>query len=391
MVCEGLLRTLKTLSCVPRGICFWLLICSGAAVAEQNPFIDPEDGAVDLSSWLLDRKGFLPVPIIITEPAVSYGGGLALMFINESIGDAVASGRETGHIVPPDIYGAAAFGTENGTKGAAAGGMVNFLDDRYRWRGGVAHIDANLDFYGKGQVLGSEDAHIGYNLEGFASQQEGMWRIGDSNTWLVGRWVYLDFDSTFDLPESLTRLSDSELQSRSSGLGFSVETDARDNIFTPNRGWTGSIDATFYDPDWGSDERFSAYRAHIFAYYPLTPDWIFGGRLDSRLVDGDAPFYQLPFIDLRGVPAARYQDEKTGIAETEVRWNATQRWALVGFVGAGRAWGSVDDFSEAESIINKGGGFRYLIARALGLYVGLDYARGGEDEAFYIQVGNGWR
>src|SRR5688572_16487273 len=104
MVCEGLLRTLKTLSCVPRGICFWLLICSGAAVAEQNPFIDPEDGAVDLSSWLLDRKGFLPVPIIITEPAVGYGGGLALMFINESIGDAVASGRETGHIVPPDIY-----------------------------------------------------------------------------------------------------------------------------------------------------------------------------------------------------------------------------------------------------------------------------------------------
>jgi hypothetical protein len=31
-------------------------------------FKDPEGGAIDLSQWLLDRKGFLPVPIVITEP-----------------------------------------------------------------------------------------------------------------------------------------------------------------------------------------------------------------------------------------------------------------------------------------------------------------------------------
>ena len=40
---------------------------------------------------------------------------------------------------------------------------------------------------------------------------------------------------------------------------------------------------------------------------------------------------------------------------------------------------------------NRIGFVRYLIARAVGLYVGLDYARSEDDEAFYIQVGNGWR
>ena len=38
-----------------------------------------------------------------------------------------------------------------------------------------------------------------------------------------------------------------------------------------------------------------------------------------------------------------------------------------------------------------GAGFRYLIARKLGLYTGIDVARGPETTAFYIQVGSAWR
>ena len=34
--------------------------------------------------------------------------------------------------------------------------------------------------------------------------------------------------------------------------------------------------------------------------------------------------------------------------------------------------------------------FRYLMARLLGLYTGIDIARGPEDWAFYIQVGSAW-
>ena len=44
--------------------------------------IDPEDGALDLSAFLKSPAGFFPVPIIITEPAVGYGGGAALIFFH---------------------------------------------------------------------------------------------------------------------------------------------------------------------------------------------------------------------------------------------------------------------------------------------------------------------
>src|SRR5512139_1687709 len=53
-------------------------------------FIDPEDGQVDLSDHLLKHRGLLPVPIIITEPALGYGGGLAALWFKESMEEAGA-------------------------------------------------------------------------------------------------------------------------------------------------------------------------------------------------------------------------------------------------------------------------------------------------------------
>ena len=38
-----------------------------------------------------------------------------------------------------------------------------------------------------------------------------------------------------------------------------------------------------------------------------------------------------------------------------------------------------------------GTGFRYLIAKKLGIHAGIDVARGPEDTVFYIQVGSPWR
>jgi len=367
--------------------CAGVLSAPARANLLPDNFYDPADGQLDLSHWLLQQKGFLPVPILITEPAVGYGGGLGALFFRESIGEAAARAKETGRLAPPDIYGLGAVGTDNGSKGAAAGGMVSFDNDHYRWRGGIARPSINLDFYGRGGDLGP----VGYNLDGWASVQHGMMRLGESDTWLVARWNWLDFDSKFDAGTDLGPLGPLELKSKASGLGLSLEYDSRDNIFTPNRGWTGSLDLTWYDPDWGSDTRFQTYRGKVFAYWPATKDVIVAGRVDYRSANGQVPFFMLPYVDLRGVPAMRLQDTRTGVLETEVRWNVTPRWGLIGFIGGGRAWGQAHDFEDGTDTFAKGVGFRYAIAKALGLWVGIDWAWSTQDKAFYIQVGNGWR
>jgi len=359
--------------------------------AFMEGFIDQDDGHLDLSNWLVDRKGFLPVPIVITEPAVGYGGGLALMFVSNSLRESAEKSAGTGHMTPPDVWVVGGAGTENGTRAAFAGGMRTFDDDRWRYRGGIGRTDINLAFYGIGGDLGGGTHSINYSLDGWMSSQQILRRLGDSNSWLGLRWLFLDLNSKVDLNNPDARLQPDERSRRSSGLGLTLEYDSRDNIFTPGKGWTGALDATFYSPDWGSSTTFQSYRGHVFGYWPVTSNLIIGGRLDARSVSGRVPFYQLPFIDMRGIPAARYQDDHTFVAETEIRWNFTPRWAAIGFVGTGRAWGRQTSFGDTSNVTSKGVGFRYLLAQRLGLWVGLDYAKGPEDDVVYIQVGNAWR
>lgn len=365
---------------------FLLFALAPAARADLlEGFRDKEDQQIDLSDWLLDRKGVLPVPLFITEPAVGYGGGLVGLFFRESVRERAQKARESGRMEPPDIYALGGLGTENGTRAGFAGGMVTTEDGSWRWRGGVAKIDANLDFYGIGGGLGP----LRYGLKGLASVQHAMMRLGDSDNWLVARWNFMDLDNEFGNPDG--RLGGIVRSSRSSGLGISLETDTRDTIFTPSRGWTGALDATFYAPGIGSDTTFQTYRGHAFGYWPLGKSFVLGGRADARSSAGDVPFYLLPYVDLRGVPAMRLQDQSTAVLETELRWNVTPRWAVVGFVGGGRAWGTDTSFSEGTSTFSKGFGFRYLLARRMGLYAGVDWAWSTQDQAWYIQVGTAWR
>jgi len=372
-----------------------LLLFVGPAWAQpadkRGPFTDPEDGKLDTSEWLLERKGFLPVPILITEPAVGYGVGAALLFFRESIGEAVTKAKESGRLAPPDIYGVALAATENGTKVAGAFGMVTFAEQLWRWRGAVAHPDVNLDFYGANGSDSPRDLKLGYNLEGWISTQQVMRRLGESENFIGARWIYLDLDTSFDASRPDPVLAPGGRAVRSSGLGLTFEHDSRDNFFTPSSGWKGYLESMFYSPDLGSDNKYETYRAYGFGYFPLKKDFILGGRLDGRAARGDVPFYQLPFIELRGIPAARYQDENAAVAEVELRWNATPRWALIGFLGGGRAWGSRTKFGDADTVTAWGVGFRYLIARRLGIYMGADVAKGPEETALYIQAGSAWR
>ena len=51
-----------------------VMACIGSAAGteadDKVSFFDPDDGMLDLSEYLATASGFLPVPIIITEPVV---------------------------------------------------------------------------------------------------------------------------------------------------------------------------------------------------------------------------------------------------------------------------------------------------------------------------------
>lgn len=89
---------------------------------------DPEDGMLDMSRYLQDNQyGFLPVPVVITEPAVGYGGGLFGLFLHGK------GTRDGDHFIPPPITAFGGGGTQNGTWFIGGGHRHTWNNDRIRY------------------------------------------------------------------------------------------------------------------------------------------------------------------------------------------------------------------------------------------------------------------
>ena len=143
-------------------------------------FFDPHDGQLDLSYFLENPRGFLPIPIIVTEPAVGYGGGGEGMFLRLR--------REAGDEgwARPDISAVGAFATENGS-GELSGVITSrWLDGRLRTLLGAGTGQVNLDFYGLGLGLSSLDQAALHSLQFSGSVAQANWQLAPKSPWAVG-------------------------------------------------------------------------------------------------------------------------------------------------------------------------------------------------------------
>jgi hypothetical protein len=140
----------------------------------------------------------------------------------------------------------------------------------------------------------------------------------------------------------------------------------------------------------GGDFDYQKYNATGLKWFGVHPKVTLGLRLEGSSIDGTPPFYAVPFIKLRGIPALRYQNDVVLVGEVEASWQAFPRWSIQGFLGSGRAASAINDLGDAPSRPAYGTGFRYLIARKFGMHAGLDVARGPEETVVYIQVGHAW-
>ena len=361
------------------------MVASAVAGTWSDRFFDAEDGAFDMSDHLLEHRGALPVPIIISEPAVGYGAGVALLYFRESIAEArEQSLARSGRMAPPDIGAVAAFKTENGSQGLAAGYFGTLDGDRFRYLGAIAKAELNLDYYGPA------DNPRRFALDAPFVIAQGLARIGDSD-WFAGpRYIYVGTSASFagSTPDTVPL---PQLEAHIGRASLVVDYDSRDNIFTPSSGSYAEIDFGVARPGLGSSTSFDSLLARGYTYLPFGDDVVLGLRGDGKFSSGEVPFYALPFVSLRGIPALRYQGQNALVAEAELRYDVNARWALVGFGGVGKAYGGRVAFADAETGAAGGAGFRYLIARKLGLYAGLDLARGPEETVVYIQVGSAWR
>ncbi len=382
-----------------------------ASVSESlaSDFFDPLDGQLDLSNYLSENAyGLLPVPIIITDPAVAGGLGVVGLFFHESESEKEArikamrssDGGAQQHIIPPSVSAIAVAATGNDSLFAGGGHMGFFKQGKVRYVGGGGYGDVNLDFYGSGDI-GAGRA-ISLNTEAVMVMQKLKFKTGDLPLFVGVTQRYVSAEITPNslgnlealLPpeysEQLTALLTQDVAT--SGLGLLAEWDSRDNVFSPKTGYHYELEQVWYRNDFGSDVDYDLTHIEGRNYWQLADSWLLGFRFDSSYADSDGllPPFATPAVDLRGIPAMRYQGKFVGALETELTWQIDRRWSVKAFTGAARASNAISSFSDADTLATFGGGFRYQIARRYGFDMGVDLARGPDDTVFYITAGSAW-
>lgn len=346
--------------------------------------IDPHDGQFDVSEVLEDVHGFLPIPIVVTEPAVGYGGGVAALFVRPRR----AQGEAGFH--RPDLSVIGGLGTDNGTRFAFAADITRWMDGRLKTVVGAGAGDIKLDVYGLGTTRDELEEPVRYTLQVRGAVVHGDWQLAPQSPWSAGlRLVYADVEPKLRDDPIFPGLED-RIRVTIAGPGLALTYDTRDNIFTPTAGAYAETSILFSNDAFGATADFTRFGQILIGWWPVAPKVTLGARADYQQSSSNAPFFMRPFIALRGIPAMRYPGNKVASTELEVRWQFHGRWSVVAFGGIGEA--RIDDgvLKRSQTAGAGGVGFRYELARKFGLHAGIDVARGPEETAVYLQVGSAW-
>ena len=360
-----------------------------AKASKLSLFRDPEDGAFDLSNFLSTRVGFLPIGMPITEPAVGYGLALGLSYFHEKPQVVTYPGSPP-RVIMPSVTAVFGAGTENGTWAAGLGHIGIWNKGKIRYVGAGGYASLNLDWYGKGDSL--EGRSISYNNEVLFLYQKLTFKLGDSDFFFGPQYRFLATDASFDRDPVVSGIPEPELESQTGGLGAVLAFDSLDQPFSPTRGIRAEVVYSHQAEAFGGDFDYGRLNYFGIGYVPLGDKFVLGMRVDGSLITGgEAPFYDLPSLFIRGIPRGRYVDDAALLAEAELRYDVTNRWSLMGFGGVGRVAESFGDLGSADNHSAVGTGFRYLIARQYGMRMGLDVGYGDEgDWTVYVTMGTGW-
>jgi hypothetical protein len=345
---------------------------------------DTLDGKFDFSRFLLEANGFIPIPLVITEPALgNIGGALALTFFTPK---KVPPG--SGY-VPPDITAAFGMYTANGTWATGGGRIGSIPKAGIKYRAFAGYASLNLDLFR--DVPGVGEKQFGFNFKAAPVLLNFSKEIKKSKVYLGGQYLFANINAKAkfegEVPEFFPQ---KEFESRIASFGLFTDIDKRDNFFTPSKGFRVNMMYSM-DDDWtGSDYTYNKISGFGNYFFPINHCWTSGLRADVQHVTDGVPFFMYPFIFMRGIPVARYQGKTTALIETEQRYDFNMRWSGVAFGGLGKALWDNQSFSDANLLYAYGAGFRYLVARAFGIRAGIDVAGGPDSFGWYIVFGHNW-
>jgi len=287
--------------------------CHASEVMEEVKSIRGD--VEETKSFFKRDSRFVLVPNPISDPTIGTGLALGVLYLHPQEEDNTASSPQT------SVSGVVGMYTDSDSWAAGIFHDGYYSGDRYRVRGILGYGVFNLKYYGIGNDSILRDHPIDYEAKGILFVPRVIFRLPWQGWYSGLEYYYLDIDTTFKLSDILNILPDVDIPTRTAGLGLVLVYDSRDNNFWPSKGMV--LDATVrdYGQYFSGDFDYTKFIVKFSQYFSLTDKIIFAYRVDGQFIGGDAPFYDLSKIRLRGLPSGSFADRHAVTAQAEVRWN----------------------------------------------------------------------
>lgn len=346
---------------------------------------DTLDGKIDLSNYIINAHGVIAIPYIITQPAL---GGIGLAVVPMLITPKKRPDGFQGYI-PPDITAGFAMYTANDSWAGGAIRIGSIPKHGIKYRAGLAYADMNLSFYKEYENIGTKE--LEFNIVAKPIYLELSKKIPKTNLYLGLQYIFseniLKPNFQGEVPEFI---SEKELNSKIGLFGTFLDFDTRNTIFTPNKGARLNLLYSLNDDLTGSDYKYQDLYGYINYFVPIKENWVSGFRFDFKQTYGNTPFYLDPYVDLKGIPALRYQGKTVLVFDTEQRIDLNFRWSIVACGGIGETIANNETLKTGTFVYNYGTGFRYFLAKSFGLRTGIDIAKGPDSWGYYLVFGHSW-
>jgi len=346
------------------------------STTDTRPGIAP-DIRDDETKLKVQRGNIVVVPIPISNPTL--GSGLV-------VGGAYFYGQteEQKKTQPASLTALGGLYTDNDSKAVVLAQQNYWRNDRWRFTGAIGGADLRLSLLAPDET--SDGSSVDWRIN-------GQFLFAKLSRRIKGHWYGGVFTRVIDANQSIdteSEIGDVEFDLGdvvSAGLGVVFEYDSRDNPFNSSSGRHLKIDALFNDESIGSDATYQSYSGAFRSYHRLSDSVVLAWEVQGCKRGGTAPLWDACTIALRGFSVTDYLGKVSASGQVEARWQMSERWGLVGFAGSGQFGGSFNEFRERESIPSYGAGLRFMVLKAKGINVRVDFARSRDDEAIHLSVG----
>lgn len=323
---------------------------------------------------------WVPVPIPMSNPTIGTGLQGVLLYLHPN---------KTGEAdVPNATSGLVGMYTDNQSWAAGAFHDGNWGGDLYRYRVFMGIGEFNLKFYGIGDDPLLADRPVKYGMQAWGLGGQVQRRLPATENWYAGlSYLYTDSEVSFKLSSLAPGLPDVSRPFRNAGLGLIATYDSRDDNYYAHQGQMFRLTLTDYGKTWGGDYEYTKLQSFYNRYLPLRADTTLALRANLQSSHGDTPFFDLPYLNMRGFSRDRYRDDHSLSLHAEVRHKFMPRWGAVAFVEAGWIADEIDHLMQNDVVTSYGGGLRWQATADKAMHLGVDLAFSGDDSVLYIRVG----